>query len=246
MEIASKYRGELMDIPGAYMFHVNIPGVSAVDRGQPPSITVGVNVSRYNEIQNIPRVIEGCPVRVERGGGICTTQLVVIGARVVDDQTGAAIEGAYWRSETADGKTMAALNEGWSMRELHTTQLPAYKIADDNELGELVDEPGPIPISVQVRKTDYRPIERVIELTSDGCHIVHGSGLDTLLRLVKTSAEPRTIVEAALNQPPRTGALPGTQRPARGYTATLLKDGRVLLAGGCTSLQPIPGRSREV
>jgi hypothetical protein len=111
----------------------------------------------------------------------------MIGASVVDSQTGEAISGAYWRSQVLserprDQTVIQELNEGWT-----EANYPPYLVADDYLGGSRLRRAGEastLQVRVIVDKEGYQRMERVFDVNWDGCH-VSAPEADLEFRLVR-------------------------------------------------------------
>ncbi len=169
----------------------------------------------------IPKTIGCVTVQVRAGGTVCTSIMMVAGARVVDDQSGVAIRDAYWQSKTEEGVVLVETEEGGD----HF----GYMIANDLLLKDAVGLTSSVhPITVKVDKAGYQPAERIFQITTDRCHIQNGEHV-RVIRLVRDNADPRVIVQA----PPKPGNLPGSMlATAQVLAGVRLLDGRFLVTGG--------------
>ena len=82
-------------------------------------ITLGLDPGKLtpgepSPVEVYPDSIGCVPLEIRMSGPICTLVLVVFDAQVVDDETGTAIEGAYWRLETLGAKFSGVEGRGRS------------------------------------------------------------------------------------------------------------------------------------
>ena len=177
----------------------------------------------------IPDTIGCVKVELEAGGRPCTLELIVIGAKVVDDQSGGAITGAYWRSKTEGGSVLVELKEGRD----HTR----YVIADDNLLEEAAEKEGKASatvheITVIADKDGYQRAESSLRVTTDRCGHIQDVEGDTVTRLVRDGATPRPIVRAPPKPQGAAGRMVSTAQRLWLHAAARLQDGRFLVVGG--------------
>lgn len=121
----------------------------------------------------------------------CTSAYYGYGAQVVDDETGATVKGAYWRSETLDGVIFLELEEGGDhegyilagdsgvIYERVIKAAMATMDAAKRDYGSASED-----FRVVVAKEGYVTIVRQLTATGDACHIRDVEG-DREFRLVK-------------------------------------------------------------
>ena len=129
----------------------------------------------------------------------CLVQSQIYNDLVVDDETGKAISGAYWRSETLDGEVFLELEEDGDHERydpgVHTGVInekvkEAGKAADD--LANTLFGRVSVDFRVVVAKRGYTTIGRILTAAGDRCGVSNVNG-DLVFRLVKGPPGPDDI-----------------------------------------------------
>ena len=143
-----------------------------------------------------------CTRGFDMGNRACTAIFRFYAAQVVDDESGMAVRGAYWRSETLRGEILLELEE-----ELVPERVERYTLVEDTSvIHDRLKEAAKLSVGSDPRsfgsasedfravvaKEGYVTIVRELTATGDICHVQGVEG-DTEFRMVKGPPGPDDV-----------------------------------------------------
>jgi hypothetical protein len=199
-------------------------------------VTVYIDWREFEHAKTlIPEQLNGCEVKYKEGqydGPICIALLLYSIAEVVDDNTGAPITGAYFRSETLDGQIYSEVQEG-------SDQIAYTVLSRNSVITEQANEPGPVDFRVVVAKEGYTTLVQELTTGVDDCGFFDLGEWDREFHLVEGPPGDDDVYRKVTFPVGTTLPMAKSPRPIAGHTATLLQDGKVVVAGGSSNLNTV-------